>query len=76
MVACMLASHGGCVLGMGEGRGEVVQGGCGHAVVMGELGGVAQCDGDGLIVRGLSGAVSGQAVVGATGGSIAEVLIG
>jgi hypothetical protein len=49
-------------------------------LVMGELGGVAQGDGDGdgdgLVIAGLVGAVSRQAVVGPTGGRVAEVLMG
>src|SRR5581483_11853233 len=41
-----------------------------------EVGGVAQGDGDGLVIAGLVVAVSVQTVVGASGGRVAEVIMG
>ncbi len=46
---------GGCPLGMGDGGSEMVDRGGGHALGVGELGGVAQNGGGGLVVARFTG---------------------
>jgi hypothetical protein len=70
------APDGGCALGMGEGSGEVVERGGGHPFGVGQLGGVAENGGGGLVVVCLPGVIGGQAVIRAAGGSVTKVLAG
>ena len=62
---------GGCLLGVGKSSGEMVDRGDGHAFGVGELGGVAENGGGGLVVTGLAGTIHGHAVVGTAGQSVA-----
>jgi hypothetical protein len=57
---------GGCPLGVGKAGGERVDRGASHAFEVGQLGGVAEHGGGGLVVIGFSCAIGGHAVVGAT----------
>jgi hypothetical protein len=61
---------------VGEGAGEIVDRGAGHAFGVGELGAIAENSGGSLVVIGLSGAIDGHAVVGATRQSVPQVVVG
>src|SRR5437588_5574766 len=64
------------VFGVRAGRGEVVQRGGAESFGVGELGGVAEGYGGGVVVVGFDGDIEGLGVVGAGGHGVAEVLVG
>jgi hypothetical protein len=61
---------------MREGGSEMLVRGAGRAFSVGKLGGVTESDGGGLVVPGFSGAIGGHAVIGTTGQSVTQVLVG